>query len=392
MEFNIVIYTWNIPKGGLAKVMVREYHFFKSQINSVSIITSDPIPNAYVSTFSGTNITTLEADKQEVSTQKKDISHFFPGLEVSMNENVGRSIVRLVSFLKKVRPSVIISHQLLSAYLIFPYCLLFRKPYLIILHDNPFSFIEKSNQEKLFLFARIKSYLAYVLSNLVIWTSRRTLCTTSQIKNDVSGHLKVKKDLLVAEYGIEPFPEVSFANRNLFLTVSKWSRFRNPTAYLEILRLLPADMVLTFAGQWDSTHELESFKELARTMGLSNKLVVIPRLTELELSELYDRTRLFMRLGFNEKGTGQAILEALGHGCPVIISRGLGAADLIRDGKEGYLVDESNLEIVAKKLSEVFADDSLCRQLSDSAYKLAKRWEWNDYLKTINKAISVPRR
>ncbi|MEM3489922.1 MAG: glycosyltransferase, partial [Nitrososphaerota archaeon] len=103
--------------------------------------------------------------------------------------------------------------------------------------------------------------------------------------------------------------------------------------------------------------------------------------------DLYDRTRVFVRLGFNESGTGQAILEAIGHGCPVVISRSLGAASLIKNGKHGFLVNEMDLSEVAKKVIEIYGDDHLFQSMSDSAYDLARMNGWDNYLEKLRKII-----
>ena len=90
-------------------------------------------------------------------------------------------------------------------------------------------------------------------------------------------------------------------------------------------------MVLVMAGRWDSEEEYSQFKSDVMQSNCSDSLIIRKELSEEELSDLYDRTRVFVRLGFNESGTGQAILEAIGHGCPVVIAKSIGASSLIED-------------------------------------------------------------
>ena len=205
----------------------------------------------------------------------------------------------------------------------------------------------------------------------------------SRIKQSLVKHIGDAANLMVAEYGIVAFPRAEKEERELLLTVSKWSRFRKPEKYLEILRCLSEDITLVFAGRWDSEKDLLDFSGSVQAMNLYHRVRILKDLSEDELSRLYDRTRVFLRLGFNETGTGQAIFEAIGHGCPVIVSKELGAADIVLDGVNGFIVDENNIPDVASKILEIFRNDELFGYMSQESYKLAESMRWETYLKRI---------
>ena len=265
-----------------------------------------------------------------------------------------------------------------------PYCVMHRKPFVLVLHDNPFLFMKKKNLKRMSLIRRFEATLVYLLSNIVIFASKLTVCTTPQIKEEVESNLRIHKALLVAEYGIDTFPVVVSGDRRIILTVSKWSEFRNPTAYLDLLELLPTKLSLFMVGRWDTEVELERFRAELRGRALGERLILKDNVSEQELSHLYDETRVFVRLGFNENGTGQAILEAIGHGCPVVISRGLGASNMVQDGETGFLVDENNLADVADKIVTIFSNDEIVERMSKHAYQVAERHSWQIYLETIS--------
>jgi glycosyltransferase involved in cell wall biosynthesis len=94
--------------------------------------------------------------------------------------------------------------------------------------------------------------------------------------------------------------------------------------------------------------------------------------SEKMLSDFYDKTRIFLRLGFKESGTGLAIREAIGRGCPVVISKDLGAYTIVRSGESGFLVDENNLTDVAERIVTIFKNNDMVRRMSTCAYDLAK--------------------
>ena len=382
---NVVIFSWNLPRGALPKIILKEYNYFKEKKIFPIILTFEYPQGIYGEELSKTKLKILS----EMNKRKNmDVSIFFPGINISVKGGLLNNMILLNSYLREENPSVVICHQLLSAIFVIPYCLMYRKPLVLILHDNPFLFLEKNSYDKTTIFRSFILGLVYLASNFVIYKSKKIICTTAQIYDVVKRKLFLKADMAIAEFGIDTSSESALDERKLLLTVSKWSKFRNPKAYVELLNFLPQNINLTMAGRWDSDVELKEFIEFVERQRLSNRIKIIVDVSENELSKLYDETRVFLRLGFGEKGTGLGILEALGHGCPVVISKDLGASTIIKDGKQGFLVDENDLPGVANKISMIFNDDNILRSMVSESYNLSKRKSWNSYLETVFKAAT----
>ena len=161
--------------------------------------------------------------------------------------------------------------------------------------------------------------------------------------------------------------------------------------YLELRKIIPREIKFVMAGRWDSNEECSDFMTAVTQAGFADSFFVRNELSEEELSELYDRTRVFVRLGFNESGTGQAILEAIGHGCPVVISRTIGASSLIEDGKQGFLVEETDLNEIKQKILLLSKDNQLFNEMSNACYELANNNSWDNYLiKLSNSLFGTP--
>ncbi len=386
-KMRIIVYSWSIPKGGLPKVMLKEYHYFLKCGYNVSLATSDPIPDSYAADMKSVNAATLSDLDKKRTTRETDISHYFPGLNLKLKGGFIGTTLKLMLYLKNQKTDVVIAHQLLSAILVIPFRLLFGKPYILVLHDNPFSFIELKNYEKLNFAKKVTSHFVYYVGVLAIRLSKITVCTTEHIENQVRAHLGKIGKIIVADYGFDCFPLEIGGIRNLILTVSKWSNFRNPMAYLELLKYLPESIILTMAGRWDSNEELDDFRREVVSNEMQDRMAILNNVSEAELENLYRRTRVFIRLGFNEYGTGQAILEAIGYGCPIVVSKGLGASELIKDGREGYIVDERNLQAVAEKIMHIYTNEQIVTEMSEAARELARNNSWNGYLRKIHDTI-----
>jgi len=384
-ENNVIIFSWNLPRGGLPKVILKEYYYFKEKNKVTTILTFEHPKGAYEQELSKTELKVLKPNKMN-KLKNRNISIFFPGINVAIRSGLLINMILLTRYLKKENPSVVIAHQLLSAIFVTPYCLMYRKPFILILHDNPFLFLEKNGHSRAGPLKIMLFNLIYMMSNLVIYKSRQTISTTIQIHDAIKKKLLFRKDIVVAEYGIDTSKESDIGKRKLLLTVSKWSKFRNPQAYVELLNFLTQNINLTMLGRWDSDAELSEFVDFVKRQELSHRVKIMVDVSEDELSKLYDETRVFLRLGFGERGTGQAILEALGHGCPVVISKDLGASTMIEDGKQGFLVDENDLSGVANKISMIFNDEDVLRSMVRESYDLSKRKSWNSYLEALFKA------
>ena len=216
--------------------------------------------------------------------------------------------------------------------------------------------------------------------------SYKIVFTSENICKDSENYIVVKKKGLVLDYGIDIFPKRNL-RREFISVVSKWSKFRNPMFYLELRKIIPQDIKFVMAGRWDSKEEYADFLGIVEQAGFSDSFLIINELSEEELSELYDQTKVFVRLGFNESGTGQAILEAIGHGCPVVISSSIGASSLIEDGKQGFLVEGNNLNEIAQKILLIFTNNQLFEEMSNACYKLANNNSWDNYLGKLGTSL-----
>ncbi|MEM0136294.1 MAG: hypothetical protein QXU18_13890, partial [Thermoplasmatales archaeon] len=164
-KMRIVIYSWSLPKGGLPKVMLKEYNYFLKCDYKVSLATSDPIPDSYEAEMKGVNATVLSNLNHEKTTRETDISHYFLGLDLKVNGNFISRTLRLTLYLNSQKTDVVIAHQLLSAILVIPFRLLFRKPYILILHDNPLTFFEGGHsQSRLTCVINLTTFLIAIIS------------------------------------------------------------------------------------------------------------------------------------------------------------------------------------------------------------------------------------
>ena len=379
-----------MPKGGLPKVMLKEYYFFKMHgFNPILVTSQSPLGNAYLNELSAVGTVFMGSAYTE-NKKNRDISYFFPGLAVSIKDGVTKNSLKLIKFLRSKNPDFVLAHQLLSALLMLPSCILLKKKLVLVLHDNPFLFMKQGDDHRINTKRKIVNYFVNLITRFTFYYSYRIVFTSENIRANTESYIAVEKKGIVLDYGIDIFPRGNY-KREFISVVSKWSKFRNPMFYLELRKIIPREIKFVMAGRWDSNEECSDFMTAVTQAGFADSFFVRNELSEEELSELYDRTRVFVRLGFNESGTGQAILEAIGHGCPVVISRTIGASSLIEDGKQGFLVEETDLNEIKQKILLLSKDNQLFNEMSNACYELANNNSWDNYLiKLSNSLFGTP--
>jgi glycosyltransferase involved in cell wall biosynthesis len=76
---------------------------------------------------------------------------------------------------------------------------------------------------------------------------------------------------------------------------------------------------------------------------------------------------------------GLVVLEAMSAGLPVIISENTGAADVIKNGREGFIVPIRNPKEIAEKLTFLYENREQCAAMGVAANLAAQRANWTNY-------------
>lgn len=99
----------------------------------------------------------------------------------------------------------------------------------------------------------------------------------------------------------------------------------------------------------------------------------------LNLYKFYNQAHVFV-LPSIEDGFGMVVSQAMACGCPVIVSENTGAADIIENGKEGFIVPIRNANILAEKMQQLYEDKGLREKMSQAAEKKIKDLDgWDTY-------------
>ena len=128
---------------------------------------------------------------------------------------------------------------------------------------------------------------------------------------------------------------------------------------------------LMVAGKGD----LKKYANLAAEAGISDDVIFAGVLDRNQMNDMYLAGDLYIMLSKFDT-FGMVVLEAMAAGLPVIVSGRVGAKDLVEEGKNGFVVeDTSDHDLIASKIQNLL-DGSRRKMLAEAAYYTATQNTW----------------
>jgi glycosyltransferase involved in cell wall biosynthesis len=87
-------------------------------------------------------------------------------------------------------------------------------------------------------------------------------------------------------------------------------------------------------------------------------------------------------------GFGLVVAEALAQGLPVLTTREAGAADLIREGENGFLMEAASVEVLRGKLEEIRGQKQRLIEMCPACLRTAQGNSRAKYQAHIRKVVS----
>ncbi|MCW1302700.1 MAG: glycosyltransferase family 4 protein, partial [Candidatus Rehaiarchaeum fermentans] len=208
----------------------------------------------------------------------------------------------------------------------------------------------------------------------IVLSKSKLIITNSKWNKDILSEKGFKAEVVYP--GCYPKEKINLEREKIVLAVSVWHKGRRPEVYGEISNKIKGKLIM--AGYWPRREFLEWFKSKYKDV------IVTGPISEEKLRELYDRAAVLIRFGFNEKGPGMGVLEAMASGMPVIVNDKLGSRELVKDN--GYVIKD--WEEAIDKINEILEDEKLRRQMSLNSWEIAKSLSWENHARRLNELLS----
>jgi len=185
--------------------------------------------------------------------------------------------------------------------------------------------------------------------------------------------------------------------RKTLVAIGRFTDIKAP--YLTLLAFRQAllqhpEALLVMGGEGEL---LETCKTLARTFGIDNRVVFPGALQHEQVLELLAGACGFVQHSVtpsygDSEGTPVAILEAGAAGLPVIATRHAGISDVVVHGETGFLVEERDVDGMARHMSDLLDNPTLCRELGEAARRrIRERFSINRHIACLDGLIAEVR-
>lgn len=254
------------------------------------------------------------------------------------------------------------------------------------------------------LFVYFLGYDAYVY-----WVLKKYKPHYQNFNQNASGIFCVSKDILLKlkELGIHSsllhyipcgpnnlsLQKVVIPKESLnFIAVGSFVQKKNPLLTIQAFELLHKKFPEARLNMVGDGPLLSKAKELVDRLNISDSVIFHGWLKLDEINELYQESRAFVQhssVDFetgDSEGTPVAILEAGSIGLPVVSTKHAGIKDSVIHEKTGFLVDELDVDSMAKYMIILAEDLDLAREMGNNAYffvrenfntkvSIAKMWD-----------------
>jgi len=151
--------------------------------------------------------------------------------------------------------------------------------------------------------------------------------------------------------------EITFLQVSNF--VEKKGHFYTISAFRELLKFYP-NVQLVLAGDGYLKGEIQ---ELVNKMGLNNNVIFPGVVNHNQVSDFMNKADIFLHHSItssegDKEGIPNVIMEAMATGLPCISTNHAGIPELIKDGINGLLIEEKDINSYIEKMKELLEKDN----------------------------------
>ena len=142
---------------------------------------------------------------------------------------------------------------------------------------------------------------------------------------------------------------------------------------LDIVRKRVPKVQLRVAGRSTSEEYDQRVRDYAASMGLDSNVEFLGLRDDDSMLQEYARCAAVV-LASRQETAPMAVIEAMAAGKPIVATRVGGVADLVEDGRSGFLVDLDDARGFAQRIVQLLLDTKLRQSMGQRARQLAERF------------------
>jgi len=209
---------------------------------------------------------------------------------------------------------------------------------------------------------------------------RNLLIQSKQVRISME-HLGVLVEkCMIVNYGINyPANRVKYEKRNSknFLYVGRISRLKGVDVLVKAFKELEdKSSLLTLVGGKSNPFN-----------SIDSRIMYKSHMNKESLAKIYEISGTFI-LASHIEGFSYAILEAMSHGLPVIISKFNAFSEIVKNRNAGIVLEEINENHLIEAMKKISTDNELHRSMSLNALDLSHKYSIRDYSEKILELVN----
>lgn len=184
---------------------------------------------------------------------------------------------------------------------------------------------------------------------------------------------------------IRKIKENPIPKENSILYVGRFAWEKNPNALIEAFSKIEnkGNWKLIMAGDGP---QLKDMKTKAVSLGLDGQVNFLGAVTDVD--SLLCKASIYVLPSVLE-GFPNALCEAMAAKLPVICFESIPYESIITPNKEGFVIQEGDIEALSNTLYELMNDESMRIKIGENAYKKSKNWNIETIIEQYNKFLKL---
>lgn len=173
-------------------------------------------------------------------------------------------------------------------------------------------------------------------------------------------------------------------NKKYLVSVGRLVPRKGYEYLIKALPLLKNDVELIIIG---SGSEKENLEKEAKNLGISDRVQIKTGLDNEQKFQYLAASDVYVLSSLHE-GFGIVLQEAMQTGLPIVATNHGGQVDLVKDRKNGFLVEPKDSKALAEKIELLLSEEDLAREMRERNKKEVEKYDFREiagkYLKLMS--------
>ncbi len=287
--------------------------------------------------------------------------------------------IKIFFALRKINPDIVHCQTIQMGLPCFLFKKIYKKPYIVWCHGFDVYFLWKFKK---------------IISKIVLNSANAVVALTEDMKKEIKKNFK--NEILVLPNGVDLEKFKGFSKEivhdklkipieeKVILFVGELKKVKGLEYLIEAFkkinqRFVNSKLLLVGGGL-----EKENLENIVKKNNLQNKIIFVGRIANQEVCEYMIGSDVFVLPSLSE-GFPLVILEAMASGLPIVATKVRGLSEILKDNKNGFLVDPKNSEDLFQRILILLENDQLRKEISNLNKNQAKEYSWEKITKEIEK-------